>query len=212
MEEIKKKFIELYQKEKIFDPNYHDLSFDYEFIDQSILNLNHLCLIDRESLRYFLTKVGLNEYIDFDVKLTSSKTPTNSLLIDSKRESETSSTSLKSYSKLNRIIKSKIQEEVVYLTAKCFKLVKKVCPQFYEIKKVLYQADGMLDIELQNPIIQVLFLDDTKLAQRQARIFDIEEQKRQIVISRFMSIADINNILKDIYEAQFYKNEAISFS
>lgn len=86
MDEIKKQFIRLYEKDKIFDPNYHNLSFDYEFIDQSILNLNHVSLIDRESFLFFLKKVGLDEYIDFEIKNTRTVNPTNSSLIDREKE------------------------------------------------------------------------------------------------------------------------------
>jgi len=53
--------------------------------------------------------------------------------------------------------------EIVFLSISAFEVIKEVFPNFLEIRKVLYKIDRELKVEIFNPIIKVLFLDNSDL-------------------------------------------------
>ena len=81
------------------------------------------------------------------------------------------------------------------MTKNAWDIVHEVCPEFIEVKKVLYKVHGHIKCEIYSPLINVIFLSGDKMEKKEISHRNIKEYIVKVPISKFMHSQDLYKLL-----------------
>lgn len=90
------------------------------------------------------------------------------------------------------------EDQIRFVSPACFSLVKQVFPSYKEIRRVLYQADKQVKVELHLPVLTVLLMENKSILSNELRLSTLQKFSFQMQISRFLSAKDLSKLLREM--------------
>ena len=220
MKVTKNLFLDEYEILDIFNEEKYD-NISYEENNTRIYNLNYVYILDKKSFNNFKKKVGIlddmiieenedamaNEENENGCAANLEKIENKDLLDLEKIEKLKYNSENPNFNFLNILLKKVDEKEMVFLNKDCFTYILRACPEYKEIKKVIYKSNNMLKIELNTPVIKILFLDNRKVLEKEFNHINYEKYILEIPITRFISGVDFSLYLIEIVQNYFHQSK-----
>ena len=204
------KISEIYLKHKadlnkIMDPNFYSQSFEYKKNNPHYKDLNFVYIIDKESIKLFEKSIGLFDHeMHLETETKETNNIKNNLLMDTKRMSDFKfSTRYKDLKSLNYIVNEVEEDEMIFLSKEIFEIIHEKFKDFCVIKKVVHLTNDGLKIEIWNPFVNVLFVNNDDVFNQKINLFNYEDFILKIRISNYMSGGNLLSLLKEAAMVEF---------
>lgn len=209
----KDRFKLFYTDTDVFNAEKYDNSINYKENETSYRLLKFTYVVSKKTVELYKKAIGIvdHEFLEEATHLELDKNAiTGEDILSPQQEDDKHHYIINAdYTCLNYQISEEIQEtDLVFISEKCYKLFKRMFPYLKPIKKVLYENNGQIKVELRNPRIKALLIDNNDLILNKIKGSNIQDFVRHVYISRFLNGDDLKTILKEV--ANSFKMSSIN--
>ncbi len=186
----------------VFDVRNYNKPFDYEKQKAGLDDLNYVYLVNQATINMFEANLKMSSKSLEDLESIKKAFNNNRKLLDIEKMSNLRFKSQK-YRFLSKIMKEIDENEIVFLNEECFNLIQNSGIKIVDIKKVIYQATDGLLVEIYNPKVNVIFIDNDKVKQNQFKYHKYKKFMLSLCISNYMNGSDLMYLLKEAATSEF---------
>ena len=198
-------FYETYIKKKQkynnpLNPSQYKNPFTYYESKSLYKELNFIYILDKKTLTNFENQIGIFDHEMHEDLGSASDIQKfdNTLLLDKKKITKINFFSnYPFFQNLNNLLLEVEEEDFIFLHEKVFKMMQKKIKDIKKIQKVLFSTHDGLKIEIYNPVVNILFINNDFINNKKFSVKNYKNFILQIPISKYMHGHDLNIILKE---------------